>query len=275
MGIRGGSSKSERQAFRSGDGGSKPTPSLQVSDLWFEECEYNDIKQFVIDHHYSHNLNGVKIGHCFAARHHGVLVCAIVYGAMSTTAWRKFAKRESKVIELRRLVCVDEMGKNAESKFIGWTLRWLKKNAPKIEVVVSYADPAHGHEGVVYKASNFEYMGVSGGDSGFLDPESGKTYHSRTLRNRDEHGEYKPFVKRLRRKLLRGELTKVDLPGKHCYRFALKPGRAGALRVLAHTLRGLTLVAKEFGFDDWLYKIDAIASDVEHHIGVREGRTEY
>lgn len=216
MEIREGSLAAEHQAIQPEGGGSIPTPSLQASELWFELCEYDAIKPFVIEHHYRHSLNGVTNQYCFKALHLGRLVGAIVYGWMSTTAWKKFGTVEHKVIELRRLVFLDEAGKNSESRFIAWTLRWLTKNTD-IEIVVSYADPAHGHTGVVYKAANFEYRGLSTKDIAYFDPETGKTHHSRSLRTKNSHGEYKPFVKRLREKYEQGKLVKIDLPGKHCY----------------------------------------------------------
>jgi|SRR5579859_6381830 len=220
--LCGGSSTVE-QPIPIGDGGSTPTPSLQISATEFtiEPCKLSDVRAFVETHHYSHNLNGVKISFCFSAKHNGVLVGAVVYGAMSTTAWKKFADSEKKVLELRRLVLLDSVGRNSESRMVGYTLRWIKKNAPEVTVVVSYADPMHGHNGTIYKASNFRYIGLSGKDKGFLDPETGKTYHSRALRTKYK-GDYKPFVKKLREKNALGKLVPVDLLGKYCYLFEFR-----------------------------------------------------
>lgn len=220
----GGSSRAERPVNQLEDGGSNPTPSLKLKPkkLWFELCAYSDVKDFIAQHHYSHSLNGVKATHCFCVTHGGRLVGAMVYGRMATTAWKKFGKKESDVIELRRLVFLDEAGRNSESRFIAWSLRWMKQNEPGIKVVVSYADPAHGHEGGIYKASNFEYHGLSGKDVAWYDPETKKTHHSRSLRVRSSRGgEYKPFVKRLRRKKARRLLVRVELPRKHRYVYRL------------------------------------------------------
>ena len=81
--------------------------------------------------------------------------------------------------------------------------------------------PQYKHEGTIYRASNFEYVGLSGKDKGFLDTETGKTYHSRALRTKYKR-DYKPFVKKLREKLSRGELIPIDLPQKHCFVFRYK-----------------------------------------------------
>ena len=74
--------------------------------------------------------------------------------------WKKYAKAERKVIELKRLCCIDNTPKNTESYFIGKTLRWLKQNTD-YDLVVSYADTFYGHSGVIYKASNFKHVGMT------------------------------------------------------------------------------------------------------------------
>lgn len=146
-----------------------------------------------------------------------------MFGQMSTTAWKKFGTQEKDVLELRRLVLLDDVGHNAESKTIGWCLRWLKKNT-LVQCVVSYADPNVGHAGTIYRAANFAYRGLSGADKGFYDPESGKTYHSRALRTTYK-GNYKPFVQRLRDKYAKGLLEPVTLQGKHCFTYKLQGSR--------------------------------------------------
>jgi len=139
---------------------------------------------------------------------------------MSTTAWKKFADTEKKVLELRRLVLIDDAGKNSESRVIGHCLRTIKKIDKEVEIIVSYADPYYNHNGTIYKASNFEYIGLSGKDNGYLDKETGKIYHSRALRTKYK-GDYKPFVKKLREKLENGLLEPFSIPPKYCfvYRF--------------------------------------------------------
>lgn len=74
--------------------------------------------------------------------------------------WKKYAENESDLTELRRLVCIDDTPKNTESWFIGRALKWLKNNTD-IKIVLSYADETHGHSGVIYKASNFNYCGIT------------------------------------------------------------------------------------------------------------------
>jgi len=203
---------------------------LKPRDLKISPCELAQVRRFVEANHYSHSVNGVKISHCFRVELGGKLppgdiVGGVIFGALSTTAWKRFADSEEKVMELRRFVLLDEAGRNSESRVVGWCLRWLKKHAPQIEIVVSYADPAHGHSGVIYRAANFQYLGVSAADKGFRDPETGKTYHSRALRTK-YNGDFKPFVKKLRAKHESGLLEVCELPGKHCYAYPMKAKRS-------------------------------------------------
>jgi len=189
---------------------------MKPKSLEVKPCERSHIKSFLEKHHYSHNINGVKSSYCFSVEHEGRLMGAVLFGQMSTTAWKRFGESESEVIELRRLVLLDCCPKNSESRVISQCLRWIKKNAKHIKVVVSYADPNYGHTGVVYKASNFNLAGKSGADKAYKDKDTGKIYHSRALRTKYK-GEFKPFVKRLRQRLDEGILEPINLKPKHTY----------------------------------------------------------
>lgn len=189
---------------------------MKARDLTISPCHVSEVRAFIETHHYSHSINGVKVTQCFAAWHEGRLVGAALFGQLSTTAWKKFGGTEREVLELRRLVLLDECERNSESRVIGYCIRWVRKKLPSVKVVVSYADPMFGHEGVIYKASNFTLIGTTPDDKGYRDPETGKMYHSRALRTKYK-GEYKPFVKRLRQKLEDGLLEETILRGKFCY----------------------------------------------------------
>lgn len=199
---------------------SKIQLKLKARDLKIRECSRSEVSAFIETHHYSKSINGVKTSFCFAVEYNGELVGAVLYGQMSTTAWKRFGESEKEVIELRRLVLLDKCPFNSESRVVGWTIRWIKKNSKEVKTIVSYADPNHGHTGVIYKAANFTLYGMSGRDKGFKDIETGKIYHSRALRTKYK-GEFKPFVKKLRKRLEDGLLESIDLKPKYCYIFKL------------------------------------------------------
>ena len=71
------------------------------------------------------------------------------------------------------------MPKNSESKVIGTVLRSLKKNT-NLKFLLSYADPAQGHVGGIYQATNWLYTGASDAMP-LYDIGDGKPRHSRSL----------------------------------------------------------------------------------------------
>ena len=66
---------------------------------------------------------------------------------------------DNDVLELKRLWIEDGYGKNIESYCIAQTLKMLKKDSPQTKVVISYADPAAKHKGIIYRATNWLYQG--------------------------------------------------------------------------------------------------------------------
>ena len=143
----------------------------------------------------------------------------MLFGPLSTTAWKRYGEKEGDVVELRRLVCLDRCPHNTESWLIAKCLKVLKRQTG-YKVCVSYADPHHGHCGTIYQAANWNYEGQTAPDVLLQTPE-GRLYHSRALRTK-YNGDFKPFVKRLRKLQEDGLLTEVAVPGKHIYTYALQ-----------------------------------------------------
>lgn len=182
-------------------------------------CERKDIKEFIETNHYSHNINGCISDYCFKLMRGDEMIGAMFYGKLAMAGqYKRFSDNINEVIELRRLVCIDDTPKNTESYFIGATLRWLKKNT-NIKFVVSYADQEYGHTGTIYKASNFEYWGWRKGAKKLK--YNGKLYHDRAIRVKYK-GELKPFSKELKDALDNGLAEWVETAGKHTYVYKLR-----------------------------------------------------
>lgn len=187
---------------------------LRKGDLIVEPCTRPDISNFIESNHYSGSINGVMASYCFRLLRNEELVGAMLYGSLGmANAWRKYADKPEDVIELRRLCLIDDTPSNSESFFIGNTIRWLQKNT-NIKTIVSYADPNYGHSGVIYKATNFEHIGMT--SAGRVIIWNGKKYHDKAIRTKYK-GELKPFAVRLRNALESDEAHyEVQLP-KHIY----------------------------------------------------------
>lgn len=146
------------------------------------------------------------------------LIGGCIFGKMAmANQWKKYGKTENDVIELRRLCCIDDTPKNTESYFIGQCLSWLAYNT-SIKTVVSYADPYYGHEGTIYKATNFENIGTT--SKGRVIIYGGKRYHDKTIRTKYK-GKLKPFAIEVRQALDNGYAYYEKTPGKIIYTFDL------------------------------------------------------
>lgn len=74
-------------------------------------------------------------------------------GLVKETGWNNF-------IELNRMAFDDYLPRNSESYCIGKAMRLIKKNAPHIKWVVSFADGCSCGDGTIYRASNFVLTGI-------------------------------------------------------------------------------------------------------------------
>ena len=166
----------------------------KVTDYIVESVDRKVIQSFIHKWHYSHDTNGIQQKQCFALFDNTKMIGAMIYAipSMKSTAAKYNPDNPDRCWELRRLCCIDNTPTNTESYFIGQTLRWIRQNT-NIEVIVSYSDLEQGHEGVIYKASNFYYLGQSGGGSVLM--VDGKKYHARSMNQKE-----KPYGRELKRR---------------------------------------------------------------------------
>src|SRR5271155_595176 len=154
--IRAGSSVVERAAHQPRDGGSIPTPSLHSLEV--NQCGVRLIQPVIERVHYSHSIFGVTTDYCFAVfdSRYEVVGGAIFGKPAGVGVAEKYGPN---MTELRRFVLTDECPRNSESRVLAFMQRRLKKLG--VQRVLSYADPAAGHTGVIYKALGFRYLGVT------------------------------------------------------------------------------------------------------------------
>ena len=64
-------------------------------------------------------------------------------------------------LELNRLAFDDYLPKNSESRCIAISIRIIKKKAPHIKWILSYADGTQCGDGTIYRASGFKLCGIN------------------------------------------------------------------------------------------------------------------
>lgn len=67
----------------------------------------------------------------------------------------------NEMLELNRMAFDEVLPKNSESRCIAVALRLIRKNAPHIRWILSFADGTHCGDGTIYRASGFTLTGVS------------------------------------------------------------------------------------------------------------------
>jgi len=140
--------------FAVGDDGEGVKDDMLLPGAMIAILDSKTASQLVVAEHYLHRRP--PISHAFGLYVHGKLLGVVTYGTPASRHLQMSAcpTDPSKVIELNRLWLDDSLPANSESWFVSRTLRMLP---PRI--VVSYADPLHGHYGYIYRALNFRYAG--------------------------------------------------------------------------------------------------------------------
>ena len=128
-----------------------------MKDLEVRKISYNDVKYLILNVHYARRMPSISFSYGLFQKDE--MVGIVTYGSPASPYLCKGVcgvEYRQDVIELNRLVLVNNK-KNEASYLISTSLKML----PKPKIVVSYADTAQNHCGVVYQATNFLFTGTS------------------------------------------------------------------------------------------------------------------
>ena len=137
---------------------------------------------FVRKHHYSGKVvpnSKLHFGAFLDGKLHGVMSYGSsmdkskIVGLVEGTKWNEF-------IELNRMAFDDYLPRNAESYCIAKSIRLIRKNAPHIKWIISFADACSCGDGTIYRASNFVLTGITVNKNMILLP-SGEKVHRLAL----------------------------------------------------------------------------------------------
>ena len=148
-------------------------PGIQTDGI--HQIDYRTAMLYVTREHYLHRKCPCSVA--FGLFRDGEVVGVIVYGTPSSAPLRSGVcgpEHANDVVELTRLWVRDDQPKNTASYLIGNTLKMSGKR-----IVVSFADTAQGHVGVVYQATNWIYTGLSAKRTDWTIRDCGK--HGQTI----------------------------------------------------------------------------------------------
>lgn len=142
---------------------------------------------FIKKHHYSGKVvpnSKLHFGAFLDGKLHGVMSYGAsmskqsIIGLVKGTGWNEF-------IELNRMAFDDYLPRNAESYCISKSIKLIKKNAPQIKWIISFADACSCGDGTIYRASNFALTGITKNTSMFICPDGTKVHRIALSAHRD------------------------------------------------------------------------------------------
>lgn len=153
----------------------------------------------------------VKIGVWEDSKFIGVVIFS--RGASSNLS-KPYGLTQLECCELTRVAL--KAHKTPVSRILSIAIKFLKKNSPKLRLIVSFADSNEGHHGGIYQATNWIYTGRSAESFKYVD-KRGREWHSRQV---SEKG-YNIQQGMVRKTVRPSECSKIRQSGKHRYLFPL------------------------------------------------------
>ena len=107
-----------------------------------------------------------------------------IQGLVSDTAWHEF-------IELNRLAFTDVLPRNSESRALAVAMKLLRKHAPQVKWVVTFADGTQCGDGTIYRASGFVLTGIKKNDQIWAAPTGARFSRTSLTDNRSKREQAK------------------------------------------------------------------------------------
>ena len=150
---------------------------MKKVELKLDWCTYEAAKYAVLRWHYSRRMPHSKMAR-IGVWENGVFIGVLLFGAGATnTLVKQYGLTCHEGCELLRVA----MGTHVTpvSRIVAIAIRMIKKQFPKMRLVVSFADPERGHTGGIYKAGGWIFTGRSAASVEYI--YRGRRWHSRSF----------------------------------------------------------------------------------------------
>lgn len=149
------------------------------SNLKIDWCSHEAAKYACTHWHYSRCMPQSKIVKIGAWENDKFIGCILFSSGANNNLGKEFGLDCTECCELTRVALTKH--ESPVSRIFSIAVKMLKKNFPGLKMIVSYADPEHGHHGGIYQATNWLYVGLSGSSNEYI--IHGKRVHGRSVRN--------------------------------------------------------------------------------------------
>jgi len=145
-------------------------------ELKLDWCTHEAAKYAVEHWHYSRCLPAGKLVRIGVWENGSFIGCVIFGRGANNNIGKPYGLEQTEICELVRVALSNH--DTPVSRIMGIAIRFLKKKAPGIRLLISYADPQQGHTGTIYQATNWLYLGSSQPQQAVV--VNGKPMHKRT-----------------------------------------------------------------------------------------------
>lgn len=186
-------------------------------NLKLDWCSHAAAKYAVEHWHYSRCMPAGKTVKIGVWENDKFIGCVIFSRGANNTLGAPYELKQTEVCELTRVAL--NKHKTPVTKIVSIAMRMLRTLNEGLRLVISFADPEHGHIGGIYQAGNWLYFGMTiSADEYFV---NGKRLHGRSMRSLYGSHIGKDFIK------------KVAGSSKHRYLYPLDDAMRAQVQPLA------------------------------------------
>jgi len=179
-----------------------------------ELASHSAIRYACLNYHYSKSIPANCIG--FSVFNDNMEWCGVILYGTGANQYiaRPFGLKQGQVIELVRMALNGKQ--ESTSKALAISLKLIPKLLPMCKLIVSYADIDQNHNGTIYQATNWIYLGKynEGSRSAFI--VHGKKVHPKSIHSKG----VKQNINSVR-KYLDKNAKEFYTKGKHKYIFVI------------------------------------------------------
>lgn len=135
---------------------------MSAKELIVKPISSTVANEYVKKYHYSGKVVNNSTLH-FGVFYHGMMGGVMSYGHSTTKEFMLGLVKNTKwngFIELNRMAFSDFLPKNSESRAMAVSFKLIKKSAPHIKWIISFADASQCGDGTIYRASGFLLTGI-------------------------------------------------------------------------------------------------------------------
>lgn len=212
---------------------------MGAKDIILKPIDRNIANDLVRRVHYSGktvNNSQIHIGVFYGGKLEGVMQFGPsldkrkLQGLVSGTLWNEF-------IELNRLAFTDNLPRNSESRALAVAMKLLRKHAPHLKWVVTFADGTQCGDGTIYRAAGFVLTNIKVNDQIWIAPGETDARESRvSLTDKTSTGQKEKALTLCRVTATKGKRithTASMRPGVGAIGCAASPGGASSMKVYA------------------------------------------